>query len=51
VNVRSSVPTTSQGACVPEPKSTRWMIAAVLMVPSGSLMPIATCASPPVTAL
>ena len=51
VNVRSSVPTTSQGVYVPEPKSTRWMMAAVLMVPSGSLMPTATCASPPLTEL
>ena len=51
VNVRSSVPTTSQGAYAPEPKSTRWIMAAVLMVPSGSLMPTGTCASPPLTAL
>ena len=51
VNMRSSVPTTSQGAYLPEPERTRWMMAAVLMVPFGSLMPTATCASPPLTAL
>ena len=51
VNVVSSVPTTSQGAYLPEPNRTRWMTAAVLVVPFGSLMPTATCASPPLTVL
>ena len=51
VNVVSSVPTTSQGAYWPEPNSTRWMTAAVLMVLSGRLLPTATRASPPVTVL